>query len=126
MTGLFADERCELNAKVAGLSLRSGVKTGCTEAAGKTLVNCAERKEMILFCVALNDTIDWMDHTALPNVSIDKCNVVSPEQQKQSIPVIFGGAEGVNPFPAEACAALIPLGVRLKWRTKLPKSVYIP
>lgn len=42
-----------------------GVKTGFTEAAGRTLVSAAERDGMLLIAVTLNDGNDWADHAAL-------------------------------------------------------------
>ena len=42
-----------------------GMKTGYTEAAGRTLVSAAERDGMTLICVTLGDPNDWADHAAL-------------------------------------------------------------
>lgn len=43
----------------------TGLKTGYTDAAGRTLVTCCERNGMQLIAVTLNDRNDWADHTAL-------------------------------------------------------------
>ena len=42
-----------------------GLKTGYTEAAGRTLVSAAERDGLTLICVTLSDPNDWTDHAAL-------------------------------------------------------------
>lgn len=42
-----------------------GMKTGYTEAAGRTLVSCAVRNGQTLICVTLKDRDDWDDHAAL-------------------------------------------------------------
>lgn len=42
-----------------------GMKTGYTEKAGRTLVSAAQRDDMTLICVTLNDPNDWADHTAM-------------------------------------------------------------
>ena len=42
-----------------------GVKTGYTEAAGRTLVSSCERGGMTLICVTLSDPDDWRDHAAM-------------------------------------------------------------
>lgn len=42
-----------------------GMKTGYTEAAGRTLVSCATRNGQTLVCVTLKDPDDWDDHAAL-------------------------------------------------------------
>ena len=43
----------------------TGLKTGYTEAAGRTLVSSAERDGQTLIAVTLNDRNDWADHAAL-------------------------------------------------------------
>lgn len=42
-----------------------GMKTGYTDAAGRTLVSCAKRGEQTLICVTLKDRDDWNDHAGL-------------------------------------------------------------
>ena len=42
-----------------------GMKTGYTEKAGRTLISCAQRGDMRLIVVTLDDGNDWADHTAL-------------------------------------------------------------
>ena len=42
-----------------------GGKTGYTDAAGRTLVTCAEREGLRLVAVTLHDRNDWNDHEAL-------------------------------------------------------------
>ena len=43
----------------------TGMKTGYTRQAGRTLVSSAERNGQTLVCVTLNDRDDWNDHKAL-------------------------------------------------------------
>ena len=42
-----------------------GLKTGYTQAAGRTLVSCTEREGCRLVAVTLQDSNDWADHAAL-------------------------------------------------------------
>ena len=42
-----------------------GLKTGYTQAAGRTLVSCTERDGCRLVAVTLQDGTDWADHAAL-------------------------------------------------------------
>lgn len=44
---------------------RVGLKTGYTQAAGRTLVSCTERDGCRLVAVTLQDGNDWADHAAL-------------------------------------------------------------
>lgn len=43
----------------------TGMKTGYTRQAGRTLVSSAEKEGQTLVCVTLNDRNDWTDHQAL-------------------------------------------------------------
>lgn len=43
----------------------TGMKTGYTRQAGRTLISSAEREGQRLVCVTLNDGDDWRDHAAL-------------------------------------------------------------
>ena len=43
----------------------TGMKTGYTRQAGRTLVSSAEKDGQTLICVTLNDRDDWADHKAL-------------------------------------------------------------
>jgi D-alanyl-D-alanine carboxypeptidase len=43
----------------------TGLKTGYTKAAGRTLVSCAERNGQRLVAVTLQDGNDWADHQSL-------------------------------------------------------------
>lgn len=43
----------------------TGMKTGYTRQAGRTLVSSAEKEGQTLVCVTLNDRNDWRDHQAL-------------------------------------------------------------
>lgn len=48
-----------------------GVKTGFTKEAGRCLVSAAERNDLVLISVTLNDPNDWADHTALLNYGFE-------------------------------------------------------
>ena len=53
------------NKLLASLEGCTGLKTGYTDKAGRTLVTCCERDGMRLIAVTLNDRSDWADHAAL-------------------------------------------------------------
>ena len=52
-----------------------GLKTGYTDAAGRTLVSGAEREGMTLICVTLKDRDDWDDHAALFDYGFGLCRM---------------------------------------------------
>lgn len=134
----FAEVAACRNAEVDGIPLRNhnrmlwdypgalGVKTGYTEAAGRTLVSCAEREGMTLICVTLNDPMDWLDHTALLDWGFDNYTVVRPEQQSWTVPVISGQKNQLILQPAEAKCVPVPLSASLEWKAELPRFVYAP
>ena len=53
------------NKLLASLEGCTGLKTGYTDKAGRTLVTCCERDGMRLIVVTLNDRSDWADRAAL-------------------------------------------------------------
>lgn len=70
-----------------------GVKTGFTKAAGRCLVSAAERKNVRLICVTLNDPDDWQDHAALydqcfPRVS--RTVLIPQGSYKTTVPTLNG------------------------------------
>ena len=52
----------------------TGMKTGFTEAAGRTLVSSARRNGQTLIAVTLNAPNDWIDHASLFDYGFDKYN----------------------------------------------------
>ena len=84
-----------------------GVKTGYTEAAGRTLVSCCERDGITLICVTLDDPDDWADHAALYDWAYG--NYVLEDIARYaslSIPVIGGGSDEVT-VTADGGAAVL-------------------
>ena len=74
-----------------------GVKTGYTEAAGRSLVTCCEREGMTLICVTLSDPDDWDDHATLYDWAYGTYTTadVLPEANVYDMPVIGGEAPSV-------------------------------
>ena len=134
----FAEVTGCRNAEVHGIPLRNhnrllwdypgtlGVKTGYTEAAGRTLVSCAKREGMSLICVTLNDPMDWRDHSALLDWGFENYTVVRPEQQSWSVPVISGQKEQLILQLSEAACVPVPLTANREWHAELPRFVYAP
>ena len=60
-----------------------GMKTGYTEKAGRTLISCAQRGDMRLIAVTLDDGNDWVDHAALFDYGFStyKCTALSDAGQ---------------------------------------------
>ncbi len=103
-----------------------GVKTGYTEASGRTLVSCARRDGMTLVCVTLNDPEDWKDHAALLDWGFSTFTLEQTENLTWSLPVISGKAEQVTLFAAEKKGIPVPKARNREWRAELPPFIYAP
>ena len=67
-----------------------GMKTGYTQAAGRTLVSAAERDGMTLIAVTLNAPSDWADHAAMLDYGFENYHLeeaVTAGQSLCSLPV---------------------------------------
>ena len=81
-----------------------GLKTGYTQAAGRTLVSCAERSGQRLVAVTLQDGNDWADHESLLEygfASYPASRAAVPGQILGTAPVLGGAADTV-PLAAAA------------------------
>ena len=58
-----------------------GLKTGYTQAAGRTLVTCVEREGRRLIAVTLQDGNDWVDHRALYEYGFSTVPAAPPASQ---------------------------------------------
>jgi len=75
--GVSASDKWMMQARIGGRTMSNhnrllreidgcvGLKTGYTQAAGRTLVSCVERDGRTLVAVTLCDGNDWADHKAL-------------------------------------------------------------
>lgn len=74
-----------------------GVKTGYTQAAGRTLVSCCEREGHTLICVTLSDADDWVDHSGLYDWAFAEYETkeLVMDETSWTVPVIGGAVESV-------------------------------
>ena len=105
-----------------------GVKTGYTEAAGRTLVTCCERGGVTLICVTLSDPDDWRDHAALYDRGFAACRetVLVPAGTVWAVPVIGGAAETVTVTSPSALSVRLTPGRNAAVDVRLPAFVYAP
>lgn len=104
----------------------NGIKTGYTQAAGRTLVSAAERSGMKLICVTLNDGNDWKDHRALLDWGFGEYTMLNLADCEWEIPLISGCRSSVRVIPASAEKCLLPRNAEPKWELLLPRFVYAP
>lgn len=105
-----------------------GVKTGYTEAAGRSLVTCCRRKDIALICVTLSAPNDWNDHKALYDWAYDQWSlrtVLSPVDSTR-IPVVGGCAENVSVAPVDELSVILRLEDDIAVTMELPAFVYAP
>ncbi|SFD51311.1 D-alanyl-D-alanine carboxypeptidase [Lentibacillus persicus] len=63
----------------------NGGKTGYTRIAGRTLVSTAQKKNMELIAVTLNDPDDWRDHIEMFEWGFDEFKMTTIDQKGESI-----------------------------------------
>ena len=103
-----------------------GVKTGYTEAAGRTLVSCCEREGVTLICVTLDDPDDWADHSAVYDWAFAEYETEDLLADRSwTIPVVGGAAESVVVTGAELSVAHLP-GEKLRLEAELPSFAFAP
>lgn len=106
-----------------------GVKTGYTQAAGRTLVSAAQREGMTLICVTLHDGDDWNDHMALLDYGFDTYHVetaASAGQILASVIVLGGTSKAVTLAAKENLRYPVADGERLTVEVHVPVSVSAP
>ena len=104
-----------------------GVKTGYTEAAGRTLVTCCERGGVTLICVTLSDPDDWNDHEALYDWAYNEYAWYDTGQNaKWQVPVIGGEAETVTVTASDTLSVPHTEDDTVETRVQLPSYVFPP
>lgn len=101
-------------------------KTGYTQAAGRSLVSCAERNGLRLICVTLNDPDDWDDHAALYDWGFNNYvyrSVMAPGEFTR-LPVISGVKDTVGIAPEEDAKLLLNRGDTPTAQIELPRFVF--
>lgn len=106
-----------------------GMKTGYTDAAGRTLVSCAERAGQRLIVVTLNAPNDWKDHAAL----LDYGFAAYPQQtlavagkEIRSLAVTGSLVRLVPVAAAENLSYPLAEGEKVSSKLILPESVHAP
>ena len=99
-----------------------GVKTGYTEAAGRSLVTCCERDGVTLLCVTLSDPDDWADHEALYDwaFGLYEDRQLLSGGERWTVPVVGGLADEVSVLPSS------PLSVPLRGEETAVLTVRLP
>lgn len=105
-----------------------GVKTGYTEAAGRTLVTCCRREGITLICVTLSAPDDWNDHKSLYDWAYDRWEPVTAldVSRAYSIPVVGGLAETVTARPEKELTVFCRGEDKITLTVELPSFVYAP
>ncbi len=70
-----------------------GVKTGYTKRSGRSLVTAAQRDDLTLVCVTINDPNDWIDHTKMLDYGysiLESVKLAEVGEFSYKIPVLDG------------------------------------
>ena len=103
-----------------------GVKTGYTEASGRSLVTSCERDGMTLICVTLADPDDWNDHKKLYDWAYGEWGRFSvlDKAAQWTVPVVGGEEETVAVGPGAELAVFCRPGEEITLVVELPAFVY--
>ena len=106
-----------------------GLKTGYTQAAGRTLVSCAERNGQRLVAVTLQDGNDWADHESLLEYGFSAypaCRAAVPGEILDTAPVLGGASDTVPLAAAEGFAWPLAQGETLETELRLSGPLTAP
>ncbi len=108
----------------------TGIKTGYTDKAGRTLTSCVRRNGTDLIAVTLNDRNDWADHKALFDYGFSRCTRLRAAAREQcfSLPVVGGDSDEITVSPETDCFCTGIRGEesRLEYKLVMPHFVYAP
>ena len=106
-----------------------GLKTGYTQAAGRTLVSCAEQEGQRLVAVTLQDGNDWADHQALYEYGFSTYpsqRLATLGQQLQEAAVQGGAVSTVPLIAADTVSWPTAKGERVETRIELEQPLTAP
>lgn len=106
----------------------TGLKTGYTDEAGRTLVSSAMRDGQELIAVTLNDPNDWADHAALFDYGFSRYprQLAAGLEESWSIPVANSLCPMITAGPAEEVYYPLAEGEALTAQVRLPQQVEAP
>lgn len=107
----------------------TGMKTGYTRQAGRTLVSSARREGQTLVCVTLNDPNDWTDHQALLDYGF--ANYPRTELAREGdilaqVPVKGSLLRSLSVAPRETLTYPLQEGETVTMELDLPEEVQAP
>lgn len=103
-----------------------GVKTGYTNAAGRSLISCCQRDGMTLICITLGDSDDWNDHMALYDWAFSTYERVplSSLAALPRVPIVSGVLADVGVEAAEDVLVPVARAERPAASVELPAFVF--
>lgn len=107
----------------------TGMKTGYTDAAGRTLVSSAERNGQKLICVTLKDRDDWNDHARLLDYGFENFPLfplARAGKRFRTLPVTGSLLSRVEVVTAADVAYPLTKGEKVRARITLPDLVTAP
>jgi D-alanyl-D-alanine carboxypeptidase (penicillin-binding protein 5/6) len=107
----------------------TGMKTGYTRQAGRTLVSSAEKDGQTLVCVTLNDPNDWADHAALLDYGFQaypQAVAVEAGQVLGQVPLTGSLKRQVGAVARDTIAYPLQAGEEIRLEVILPETVAAP
>lgn len=106
----------------------TGVKTGYTMAAGRTLVTSCERNGQRLICVTLSAPDDWNDHEKLYDwaYATYQNHLLIPKETQFLLPVVSDHETTVTVEPLTDVTVFTESSDRAEYTVELPRFVFGP
>lgn len=103
-----------------------GIKTGYTQAAGRTLVSCVQRNGLELICVTLNAPDDWNDHKKLYDWAYSEYSMTTFDSNVFSayLPAISGVNSMAELAPEKTISVLSKCGQKVSAYLELPGMLF--
>ena len=104
----------------------TGIKTGYTKTAGRTLVSCCERNGRRLICVTLSASDDWNDHKKLYDwaYAAYEERIILEKNERFHIPLMNGTDSTVCVMPETDVTAFLREDETAEYIIELPRFVF--
>ena len=102
----------------------TGIKTGFTKKAGRTLTSCAESDGVRLIAVTLNDGDDWNDHISMYEYGFSQMEKRSLSE-KVEVPVVGSKMQSIRAISDKVEIAL-PKNTEIENKIYMPHFLYAP
>ena len=99
-----------------------GGKTGYTDLAGRCLVSAAERDDLMLIAVTLNDGDDWNDHMRMYDFGFEHYCLYNPDADEFIVDAVGGDTDTLTAYIKDTGSVV----VESDYSDSVEETVYLP